>query len=174
MNADDHSICISTMNCRPRRSRQRTSTMLFFFRGVSGTSSGVRYSISSISSSADSNGSKAFKRLIIRSGCSPNTFLKVKSAFGFRYLMACSFNVNYRIDSCKYNEKKRETENLSHKKGLNPCIRKSPGPRCSARAGAALPIVRTSLTPCHFTLLHITSLQSASWRCPSCFPSSAG
>ena len=32
-------------------------------------------------------GSSAFRRLITRSGCSPNTFLNVGSAFGFRYFM---------------------------------------------------------------------------------------
>jgi len=34
-----------------------------------------------------SNGSSAFRKLIIKSGCSPNTFLKVRSALGLRYLI---------------------------------------------------------------------------------------
>ena len=76
--------CISTMNCRPCWSLQRTSTMLSFLAGLSGTISGVRYSTLSICPSSD-RGSRAFSRLITKSGCSPKTNLKVKSALGFKY-----------------------------------------------------------------------------------------
>ena len=86
-NSLDHTICISTINCLPRLSLHLTSTMLNLRRGFSGTSSGVRYSTDSISSPLF-KGRRALSKLITRSGCSPNTFLKVKSAFGSRYLFA--------------------------------------------------------------------------------------
>ena len=96
MNAGDHIICISTMKIRPATSLQRTSTMLFFFNGVSGKSSAGRYSTLTIFSSSVSKGSRALRRLITRSGCSPNTFLKVKSALGSRYFIIrkCCFYKN--------------------------------------------------------------------------------
>ena len=84
-NSLDHTICISTKNCLPRLSLHLTSTILNFRSGFSGTSSGERYSIDSISSPL-LRGRRALSRLITRSGCSPNTFLKVRSAFGSRYL----------------------------------------------------------------------------------------
>ena len=87
MNAGDQIICISTTKMRPCLSLQRTSTMLFFFNGVSGASSAGRYSTSSMNSSGPRNGSSALSRLITKSGCSPNTFLKVRSALGSRYLI---------------------------------------------------------------------------------------
>ena len=77
------------MNLRPSLVLQNTSTMLFLPMDVRGTRSGDMYSMSAISSPAGS-GKSEFKRLATRFGCSPNTFLKVKSAFGSRYL-AISF-----------------------------------------------------------------------------------
>ncbi len=79
------------MNWRPCWSLQRTSTMLFFLAGLSGTISGVAYSTLVICPSSG-NGNKAFSRLIAKSGCSPNSNLNVKSAFGFRYLPIIVFS----------------------------------------------------------------------------------
>ena len=72
------------MNVRPPVSSQRTSTMLFFLSGLSGTISGGRYSIDS-TCLPSSRGSKALRRLMTRFLCSPKTFLKVTSALGSRY-----------------------------------------------------------------------------------------
>ena len=59
--------------------------MLSLWSGSSGTSSGVRYSMETILPSPG-RGRSALSRLIIKSGCSPKTFLKVKSALGSTYL----------------------------------------------------------------------------------------
>ena len=48
----------------------------------------LRYSTLSISSSFVLKGRSALSRLMTRSGCSPNTFLKVRSAFGSRQRFA--------------------------------------------------------------------------------------
>ena len=64
--------------------------MLFLRKGFSGTISGERYSTHSISLPLG-RGNKAFNKLITKSGCSPNIFLKVKSAFGSKYLSIVSF-----------------------------------------------------------------------------------
>ena len=87
LNSCDHTICISTMNWRPKASLQRTSTMLSLRRGLSGTNSLGKYSTLVTSSSGLSNGRRALSRLMTKSGCSPNTFLNVRSALGSKYLI---------------------------------------------------------------------------------------
>ena len=86
MKVSVQNICISTMNCRPRLSLQRTSTMVSFLSGVSGTSSAGSNSMVSISSPS-SKGSRALRKLFAKSSCSPKMRLKVRSARGSRYFI---------------------------------------------------------------------------------------
>ena len=86
MKVSVQNICISTMNCRPRLSLQRTSTIVSFLSGVAGTSSAGRNSMVSISSPS-SKGSRALRKLFAKSSCSPKMRLKVRSARGSRYFI---------------------------------------------------------------------------------------